>query len=285
MALTVKMARAMVEAAHENGVLLSVAESAHYGLGSRAVKWVVDEGFIGEPQMMVSIAIGAGTWSPDRVVANTPWRHKKLLGGGGVSIDMGPHIFHNARRLVGEIELMSGVAPTFEPKRRLLDDEERLVEIVDCEADDVFMALATFCNGAVGMFSFTWAGHGGDTRLPGGMAVYGSKGCIREGAVFTDEGRKGTAVDLFNENAPDDLKQRLFVAGIQDSFALEKYDLLHAVETGGQPEMSGEEGLKDLAASYAVLESFTLKQTVRVADVESGEIRAYQEPIDKHYGF
>jgi hypothetical protein len=48
-------------------------------------------------------------------------------------------------------------------------------------------------------------------------------------------------------------------------------------------EVSGEEGLRDLACSYAVLESATLNRPVRVADVLSGEVEAYQREINEHY--
>ena len=45
--------------------------------GSAPSSWVVQQGVIGEPQLWVSGGIG-GDWSPDRIVARTPWRHRKL---------------------------------------------------------------------------------------------------------------------------------------------------------------------------------------------------------------
>jgi hypothetical protein len=44
------------------------------------------------------------------------------------------------------------------------------------------------------------------------------------------------------------------------------------------------EGLRDLAAAYAILESNALGQRVAVADVLDGTVAGYQHDIDSHYG-
>jgi len=49
-------------------------------------------------------------------------------------------------------------------------------------------------------------------------------------------------------------------------------------------ETSGREGLRDLAVSYAVIESSRLKRTVTVDDIESGKIGGYEGEINDHYG-
>jgi hypothetical protein len=48
-------------------------------------------------------------------------------------------------------------------------------------------------------------------------------------------------------------------------------------------ETSGHEGLRDLAASYALIESSLAGKAVKVGDVESGKISQYEEEINKHY--
>ena len=48
-------------------------------------------------------------------------------------------------------------------------------------------------------------------------------------------------------------------------------------------EASGEEGLLDLATSYALLESATANRPVQVADVLNGTVAGYQEEIDAHH--
>ena len=49
-------------------------------------------------------------------------------------------------------------------------------------------------------------------------------------------------------------------------------------------ETDGEEGIRDLACCFAVLESATLNRPVEVADVLSGKIDTYQRAVNEHYG-
>ncbi|MBI3468623.1 MAG: gfo/Idh/MocA family oxidoreductase, partial [Planctomycetes bacterium] len=75
-----------------------------------------------------------------------------------------------------------------------------------------------------------------------------------------------------------------FPLGLDDSFALNQYDWLSAVRDRRDPETSGREGLRDLAAAYAILESAHARRTVAVEEVLSGELREFQRPIDQHFG-
>ena len=49
-------------------------------------------------------------------------------------------------------------------------------------------------------------------------------------------------------------------------------------------ETSGREGLRDLATSFALIESSLMKKAVKVDDVESGKIASYEEEINEYYG-
>jgi len=285
-ALTVRMARTMCEAAEDMGLVIGVAESARYSNSLRAHKWIISEGLIGEVQMILMGGVGLGTWSPDRVLANTPWRHKKLQGGGGISIDLGVHMFNRAMYLCGPLDTMSAMTAIFEPKRKLYDEEgKRVLGEVECSVDDAYMAVARFANGGLGQFSCTSAGHGPNYQVPGGFIIYGSKGCLREGRMFCDDGSSDRVIELFETRAPRKLLTKQFPHGIRDVFALEKYDFLYAVETQRNPEMDGIQGLKDLVAAYAVLESAFAGRAVLVSDVEQGAVEDYQREINHHYGF
>ena len=48
--------------------------------------------------------------------------------------------------------------------------------------------------------------------------------------------------------------------------------------------MSGEEGLRDLAASYTIAESSLAGHPVAFEDVLTGRVAGYQAEIDRHYG-
>jgi predicted dehydrogenase len=212
------------------------------------------------------------------VVAGTPWRHQKLLAGAGASLDIGVHLMHELRYLGGPIETVSGVTRTFEPVRYVHG------EAVACDVDDAFFATVGFASGAVGQLTFSWAGHGTPTSLPDGLVVYGTRGCLKGGRLSLDDGSSTSALELFDTRADQTTRARYFPLGLTDAFALALLDFLEQIPRHGQPEASGQEGLEDLAAAFAISESSLAGRPVRVADVLDGTVSAYQDDINRHYG-
>ena len=114
LAISVAAAQRMVETAQARALTLGTFENVRQSKYTRAAGWAVRSGLIGEPQLAVLGSLG-GLWSPDRVVADTPWRHKKLLAGGGGTIDIGVHQFHLLRYVFGEVAALRAVTKTLEP--------------------------------------------------------------------------------------------------------------------------------------------------------------------------
>ena len=100
--ISVKAGQKLVQLAQQNGLTFGVFENVRQSPGNRAAHWVIQQGYIGEPQMAVLGSVG-GFWSPDKIVAETPWRHRKLEGGGGGAIDIGVHVMHMMQYLFGNI--------------------------------------------------------------------------------------------------------------------------------------------------------------------------------------
>jgi len=281
LAVTVKAARKMVDAAEKGRKILGVAENTRYSESARMTRWVIDQGYIGDLQMIVSGGIG-GYWSPDKIVAETAWRHKKLLGGGGPTIDIGVHLFHILRYLCGEVDEVSSLIETFEKTRFRRDETGRVIEKTESEVDDTFFSLMKFRSEAVGQVFLSWAGHGEPVSIP--RTIYGTKGCIKGGRLILDDGTKTEVKSLFEKGASNETRERFFPYGITDTMALETLEFVKAIKEGRDMETSGREGLRDLAASYALIESSLMDGSVRVDDVESGKIASYEEEINKHYG-
>jgi predicted dehydrogenase len=283
-AVSVAAARLMVETGRRNGVTLGVNEVVRYDPTARAARWAIERGDLGTPQMVASIGIGTVEWSPANVVADTPWRHVQVLAGGGPTLDIGVHLFHRVRYLCGEVKQVAGMARTFEPVRHRHNATGDIVETVKSDADDAFMATFSLASGGIGQMSFTWAGHGERTGLPEGMVIYGSKGALKGNTLYRDGKTPVAAIDLFRSEASAEEQERWLPLGLSDSFAACFYDFLTSIEQGKQPETSGEEGLRDVATAFAVLESSASGQAVLVEDVVSGKVRAAQRAIDAHYG-
>jgi predicted dehydrogenase len=217
------------------------------------------------------------------IVAETPWRHE-LVQGGGMALDLGPHFF-DMIRYIGGGEIVSVTAQTqvVEPTRYLLRDGER-VDPVSCDADDTFYAHFELESGAAGTMFGSWGGHGTNTVLGDGPVFYGSKGRVTGDRIQLDGQEEQSLASLYEANASAEMKERHFPLGLTNDFALSQLDWIRAIEGGAQPECSGAEGLRDLACAYAVVESDLAGREVSVAEVESGELREYQKPIDAKFG-
>lgn len=283
LAITVKAGRHMLDAAETRGLTVGVMEVVRYDEAYRQIRWLIDRGDLGDVQMFANVAIGAGDWSPDRVVADTPWRHRKLEAGGGASLDIGVHQAHVVRYLVGDAQRVTALTKTFEPERVLRGTTAAAGSRHVSDTDDAYFALLDMRSGAAGMLSFTWAGHGEATALPGGFALYGTKGCLKGKTFIRDDGTRDEIGVLYGRLATEHERGRYFPWQTLDRFGGAYGDWLDAIHTGGQPETSGREGLRDLATAYAIPESSQAGCAVTVEDVLEGAVDAYQQEINAHY--
>jgi len=282
-AISVRAAQQIVDEAAKRRLIAGVAESLRYTESARASRWVLDQGTIGDPQLWLSGGVG-GEWSPNRIVARTAWRHQKLHAGGGGTIDIGVHLFHLIRYLMGPVREVSAYTQQLEPERVDTDAFGAITNRVRNEVEDVFLANLRFESGAVGTTFSSWGGHGAASGYGKGSTIYGTTGSLQGDEITRDDGFHGTAGEIFQRGAAPDLRQGFFPAGIRDPFALEMLDFLRAIASSTPMEASGEEGLLDLATSVAVLESATANRPVTVSDVLNGKVTAYQDEINEHYG-
>jgi 1,5-anhydro-D-fructose reductase (1,5-anhydro-D-mannitol-forming) len=283
LAISVAAARRMVEGARAKGLTLGTFEAVRQGRTTRAAAWAVQKGLIGQPQLAVAGSLG-GLWSPDKVVADTPWRHDKLLGGGGGSIDIGVHMFHRLRYIFGEVAWVSAVARTFEPIRYRRDADGKIIEQVQATVDDTFLAVAGFENEALAQLLWSWAGHGPALEIPHAPYFYGSEGCIRGDDLVDNKGNSTALLAHFEQGMTSAERERFFPYGLTDVFALNQLDWLQAIEQGTDPETSGQEGLYDLACAFGVLESSVARRQVTLNEMLTGVASQYQAEIDRHYG-
>ncbi len=288
LAISVAAGRLLVERAKAEGLTLGLFENVRQSAGTRAAAWAIRQGLIGDLQLALLGGIG-GLWSPDKIVGETPWRHRKLEGAGGGAIDIGVHVMHMIRYICGEVAAVSGTVRTFEPTRYLYGDPTAGLE-VEANVDDTYLATVTCEGGALAQLMWSWGGHGEETAIPGAPVFYGSEGCIKGGEIISDSGSRSNLQDTFWAEADPALLDVQFPkvgpseTRLTDPFAIQQYDWLDAIARGGQPETDGEEGLRDLAAAFGMIESSQLERTVTLAELLSGEVKGYQQEIDDHFG-
>ncbi len=282
LAVSVRAAQRLVDVADERGVTLGVCENVRQSPAVRAAAWAVRTGLIGQVQVAVMGGLG-GLWSPDRVVADTPWRHEKRRGGGGGSIDIGVHQLHWMRYVVGEIAAVGAVARTYEPVRSRRDERGRIVEQVQADVDDTYLSTLVFDRGAIGQLWWSWGLHGEPLDIPGSPVLFGSEGSIRGDELARDDGRCLPLQQEFEQSMTDAERKQFFPLGLRDPFAIQQLDWLRAIEHGTDPETSGVEGLRDLACAFAILKSSTLGRQVTPREILDHSVDAYQRDIDEYY--
>ncbi len=278
--ISVKAGWKLIEAARKKGVIIGVAECVRYNPLVRMIRWCIEEGYLGKVQFTIYLNVG-GFWAPDKIIAGTAWRHKKLMAAGGVAVDWMVHFYHWLRFTVGEIAEISGFAPTVEPLRVIRDERGQLIEQTDCETDDTLSCNLRYENGAFGNIMISWAGHGEETSLP--PIYYGSKGCIKGEQIILDNQKPQSLIQLFEQRADPQMKERFMPRGIGNNFTLEILDFLNAIREGRAMETSGEEGVRDLACSFATLEASAQNRPIKVKDVLSGKIADFEADINKHH--
>jgi len=283
LAVTIKAARRMCELAEEAGVSFGVFENMRNKLATRHLRWAFGEGRpCGEVQMVYFGNVGTW-WAPVRIVAETPWRHK-LVEGGGISLDLGVHLFDMIRYVGGEVRNVTARTAVVEPVRYTRGEGGEILDQVECDADDSYYASFETEAGASGSLFGSWAGHGTGTLVGEGPVWYGTKGRVTGDTVHLD-GEEGQSLEaLYARDASAEQKEKDSPLGMTDDFALSQGDWLDAIRSGGQPETSGGEGLKDLACAFALVESAVAGRTVDVEEVLSGVLCEYQKPIDAHFG-
>jgi len=120
-------------------------------------------------------------------------------------------------------------------------------------------------------------------RIPG-SPVLSQQRQYRNGEITRDKGPRQPLMERFEQSLSVAEREQFFPMGLGDPFAIQQLDWLRAIERGTDPETSGQEGLHDLAGAFAILESSALGRQVRVEEVLSGQVDAYQQAIDLHYG-
>jgi predicted dehydrogenase len=110
MALTVREADEMIEAAQQAGVILRVFENFCFYPPHVRAKEMIEAGEIGEPHM-IRIHLNTGTrdtaWKVP--LSSQLWRMDERKNGGGFLVfDHGYHLFSLARYLMGEVERVYG---------------------------------------------------------------------------------------------------------------------------------------------------------------------------------
>jgi len=211
-ARTLEEGRGIIAEAQRAGVTLMVAENYHFMAAVRACKGLIAQGRIGSLRL-VQLQEEA-PFRPDQ------WRRRRDLSGAGVFIDGGIHKAHLLRYLAGEpVRLYAAALP------QVLDEHE---------GEDGIVVMVQCANGAVGLINHSWTN--APRPAPPWVSIAGTRGRLsfEVGASWLsiEEGSAERTMQL----AEDPSGLAPMVQAFQAS-----------IRGGYEPEVSGAEGLSDLA--------------------------------------
>jgi predicted dehydrogenase len=307
LALTIRACDSIVDAARRAGRVVSVAENYRRDPINRLARALIQEGALGEPRLMLETHVAGRNR-----IAITPWRHMKLTGT--IAIDSGVHYADILRFYLGEVRSVFGEARLHERVRYNTGSagpggfygrwSGGFPDQIEPTGEDALYAQLVFESGATGQWIDDYAGHGQPTRV---RHVYGSSASLecpgdrngRPNVLHLDD---GTRIDdeRVLEYAPSYCLQplaaelfggeRVWTYDLEfndtDSriLALEYHELGACIARGALPEVTLEEGRRDLALTYAPFESGALGRAVSLEEVLSGKADAYQREINLALG-
>ena len=288
--ITVRATRLMMQAAEKSGAMIAAAEQIRRCMGPRAIEWAInDQKMIGTPRFFTMEVFGVQpfNWQEYRMA----WRGVKLLGGGGQILDGGAHFTDMMLYVFGPVREVACEMRTFEPE----DVDAPGLGKTHVDVEDYWTAILRFESGLVGHWSWSRLGYGHD--VVSGV-YYGDQGSFKDrqkwmhafqfGADLTR--KDGTELPweeiekLYLDQLDEETRNRLFPYGLTDGISNECWDFVEAIAEGREPEIDAAKALKAKSLCFALYESATCGGPVKVADVETGKVDAYQRPINEHWG-
>lgn len=304
LAITVRACQHILDAAAHNDRIVSVAENFRRDPSARIVRHLIDSGAIGTPYMGLFHALG-----PGNPIFITPWRHRRELGG--FILDMAVHFTHVIRYQLGDVAEVYADARMVEPERQKsasmsMDYEfyqkrfAAMPERIPAAAEDTTQAIFKMVSGATLNWIVGIAGHASAHRelimgTDGSIDSFGVRGgrvtlARRDAAPLSQEtilaSAEGAGLSF------DPLTRYLFPSGVSAGdplvdvklIAYELHELAAAIRGQRTVEVDARCGLKDVAALYAVFESWRAGGPVALSAVEACQAYAYQAEIDAALG-
>lgn len=298
--VTLKASRKMAEAAERAGRVLSTALPSRRLPSQRTVRWLFnDSKLIGDPLAFYHHMAGP-LWPLPTLEVAPPrlWRKNRMMSGGRHVIDSGFHYCDTLRFVLGEVDTVYAQAREF---------AFGAARNLDQEVEDAVFATFVFKNGVVGTWTFGLILPGEPTAT---SIFYCGKGSLRDMAehrfrvfhLFRAGDMPGESANarltkadgtqipfaeveqMYLASLSEEEREFLYPHGIMDGFAYEIWEFLEAVRgRRAHVEVDAREGMRTLAVCEAVYESAWSGQAVRVDDVLSGRIAAYQAAIDRHW--
>jgi len=227
-AISVRRAEELIEAAHQSGVKLGVIFQDRGKRDIQRLKKWVEEGLIGKPLL---IDARVKWYRPADYYGQSKWRGTLSMDGGGALINQAIHTVDLLLWLLGDVVTVRAHTAT---------------ALHQIEGEDMAVALLGFANGALGLLQATTAAFPGYPRR---IEITGTEGTVileQDRIIAVDvknppAGVEATAPSFDKENSSSPVVSDF--RGHQAIFE----DFIRAVQENRAPMCDGHEGRRSLA--------------------------------------
>lgn len=272
LAMTLEQAYRMRDAAKKSGVVHMLSHNYRFAPAVQYAKQLIASGRLGRIYHLRATYLQDWLIDPRYPME---WRLRKELTGSGVLGDIGSHIIDLARFLVGGISEVVGRMDTIVKRRPLpgqpVSVKPDAIVMGDVTVDDACSFLATFENGATGVFEATR--FAGGNRVGNRFEINGEKGSVRWDmenmnhlqVYFTDDepGLQGFRTILCTE------EQHPFagnywpsghIIGYEHTFINLVSELMNGIARGNSPQPNFDDGVANQEVLAAVEKSVMTKK-------------------------
>jgi len=229
-------ADALIKECERARVKLGVCFQDRVAPGIVRLKHLLDEGRIGRP----IVCSGYVKWyRPPEYYANSRWRGRRALDGGGALMNQGVHTIDLLLWLMGDVKRVYA---------------RTLTALHQIEVEDTVVATLEFRNGAVGTVEAGTSIYPGYQRR---VEVSGSEGTIvleHDRIVRADLRQPDPALVTPSDGDQNQSASSPIVSDVSGHRRLIE-DFLQAIENGSRPICDGAEGRRSVALIEAIYES------------------------------
>ena len=163
-------AKEIAKAAEAAGIKHQITSEYRFIPAIMKARELIEQDFVGRLFHFRGVYLHSGYIDPKRP---REWRMQRDVIGGGVLVDLGPHLLDIMHYLVGDVESVSATMETFFKERPLPEDPSKLAPV---EVEDALTAILRFKSGAIGTVDFSRVATGAEDEMR--FEVHGQKGAI-----------------------------------------------------------------------------------------------------------
>jgi predicted dehydrogenase len=163
-------AKEIVVVAEQSGLKHQITAEYRFIPAIMKAKELINADFVGRVFHFRGFYLHSGYIDPKRP---REWRLLKELIGGGVLIDLGPHILDIMHYLVGDVDEVSATMETFFKERPLPDDPKKMGKV---EVEDAITVVLRFKNGGIGIAEMSRVATGAEDEMR--FEVHGQNGAL-----------------------------------------------------------------------------------------------------------